>query len=496
MQAINPLNWMRWGGEFIRVWLMGLPWRDAPKAIPAIILTIVLFTVGFVAFSGEAGWRNQLLVKQYKVSMEREDYPTAEIVLKRQLEGDPENVNLLYEYALVRENQSFTEEATALMRGLVKKRHVRAATWLLVNEYIGKQWTDLDQEKKDEFGLVLSLINDEQPDNIPVTKMYAEYLIVTQRFASAVPLLESLSKIEPMRGLQAAALCRQIGDFEAAERYADQTLEVVEEMAKDDPTNSDLAMAVARNQIFLRRYSDAVRTLDLSVKRAKTPEHRQMLSQALGDAIVAWVKFIEESPSNTVTERLRVLKMLQAALRFAPNNPRVVTLIADHVLKSLDEDDEELASVRNALVNGSSVGIAHFIKGTSALMKKDMKNAQLHLELAVELMPRSGAILNNLAVALAMREDPDYERALELSGAAIELVKSPTPHFYETRGQIFFRMGELKKAIPDLERALAEPSLAKKAHEMLANCYDEVGDKELADNHRTAVERLEMIGQE
>ncbi|MEL6106507.1 MAG: tetratricopeptide repeat protein, partial [Planctomycetota bacterium] len=220
----------------------------------------------------------------------------------------------------------------------------------------------------------------------------------------------------------------------------------------------------------------------------------------LGDSSMnltqAWVKFIEESPSNTVTERLRVLKMLQAALRFAPNNPRVVTLIADHVLKSLDEDDTELVTVRNALVNGSSVGIAHFIKGTSALMKKDMKNAELHLELAVELMPRSGAILNNLAVALAMREDPDYERALELSGAAIDLVKTPTPHFYETRGQILFRMGELKEAIPDLERALAEPSLAKKAHEMLANCYDEVGDKELADNHRTAVERLEMIGQE
>ncbi|MEL6107037.1 MAG: hypothetical protein AAFU85_13420, partial [Planctomycetota bacterium] len=199
MQAINPLNWMRWGAEFIRVWLMGLPWRDAPKAIPAIILTIVLFTVGFVAFSGEAGWRNQLLAKQLKLSMDREDFETAEIVLKRQLEADPENAKILYDFALVRDNQSYTEEATALMRSLVRQRHVPSATWLLVNEYIGKQWTDLDQEKKDEFGLVLSLISEEQPDNIPVTKMYAEYLIVSQRFASAVPLLERLSKVEPMR---------------------------------------------------------------------------------------------------------------------------------------------------------------------------------------------------------------------------------------------------------------------------------------------------------
>ena len=211
-----------------------------------------------------------------------------------------------------------------------------------------------------------------------------------------------------------------------------------------------------------------------------------MLSQALGDAIVAYVSFIEKSPSDTIVEKLRVLRMLDVAIQIAPNNPRVVTMVADHVLNSLNDDNAEITSVRQALIEGSPLGISHFIHGTSSLMKGDQEQAELHLEQAAKQMPKSGAILNNLAVALAMKSEPDFERALQVSNAAIDQVRAPTPHFYETRGQILFRMGRFRDAISDLERSLVEPSLANKAHQMLADCYEKVGDLELAQGHRMA----------
>ncbi|WP_161604694.1 tetratricopeptide repeat protein [Roseiconus nitratireducens] len=495
MHYLNPLRWFRWIGQFVHEWFVAIPWNDAPKAIPAIILTIVLFTTGFIAFSGGTGWRNRLLNRQLQVSLDRDDFATAEIVVRRQLDADPDDIDLVHRFALIREAQGFSDETRVLMEKLLHRRHLPAARWLLKNEFVGKQWGSLDAEKRDQFGEVLAMIHRSAPKDTAVTKMYAEYLIVSQRYASAIPLLDELSEVEPMRGLQAAALSRQIGDKVAAERFAERALSRVTEMSKDDPTNTALAMAVARNQVFLQRHADAVKTLDRSVKVAKTPEERQVLSQALGDAIVAWVKFIEESPVDTIQGRLRVLKMLQAALRYAPNNPRVVTLVADHVLRSTDDSGDsesagerraELESVRQALVSGSSPGIAHFIKGTSALMAEDAQQASFHLGLAAEMMPRSGAILNNLAVALAMKEEPDYPRALKVANSAIEFVEQPTPHFYETRGQILFRMGRFRQAIPDLERALAEPSLSKKAHQMLADCYQQEGDEELAESHRAA----------
>jgi tetratricopeptide (TPR) repeat protein len=487
MNILNPLTWARWITEFIHEWFQGIPWRDAPKAIPAVILTIVLFTTGFIAFSGGAGWRNRLLDRQLNVSLEREDYPTAEIVIKRQLEADPNNADLVYRYAMVRDAQSSTEEAKVLMRRLLNRRYLPAAQWLLQNHLIGKKWTDFDEEQLDEAGQILELINGAKEDNLPVKKMYTEYLIFRQRIAMAIPLLLELSVYEPMLGLQAAAFARRLRDFEAAERYASKSMESVEEMLKDDPTNAFLAMNIARNQIFLKRHSDAIRTLRRGVDLAKSDDDRRMLTQALGDAIVAYVSFIEESPSKTLSERVRVLKMLDVAVQIAPNNPRVVTMVADHVLSSLNEDDAELASVRKSLVDGSPIGIAHFIKGTGSLMKGDHADAELHLELAAEQMPHSGAILNNLAVALSMREEPDYVKALQVSNAAIEQVVAATPHFYETRGQILFRMGRFREAISDLERSLSEPTLAKKAHQMLADCYQKVGDADLARAHREAL---------
>ncbi|MCA9140162.1 MAG: hypothetical protein KDB00_25495, partial [Planctomycetales bacterium] len=299
------------------------------------------------------------------------------------------------------------------------------------------------------------------------------------------------SVFDPVNGLAAAALARQIQDHDAAERYALRALARVEEMKKDDPANAVLAMRIAQNQLFLDRHTDAIRTLRSGIEIAKTPEDRRMLTQGLGDAIVAYVNYIEKSPTNTVNDRLRVLKMLEAAIQIAPNNPRVIGMVADHVLDSTDATEPEIVSVREALVSGSPSGIAHFIKGTSALMNGDHDSAELHLEIADQQMPRSGAILNNLAVALAQRDPPELERALKIADAAIESIPTPTPHFYETRGQIRFLMGRFREAISDLERSLQEPSLAVKAHQMLADCYAKVGDMELADAHRKAAQQGE-----
>ncbi|MCC9601596.1 hypothetical protein LOC67_13645 [Stieleria sp. JC731] len=493
MESLNPLVWFRWVAEFVRGWFVGIPWRDAPKAIPAMILSIVLFVTGFIAFSGGTGWRNRRLDRQWLVSMEKDDFPTAEIVIRRQLEAEPENLELLHRFAWVRNAQNETEEATRIMRKLVQRGHVPAARWLLQNEMLGKKWTDFDEEQLDEAGLILETLTEADKKDLNLKKMYADYTIFRQRYATAIEMLNELSQAEPLLGLKAAELSRRIGDTDQAELLAEKTLETVQEMQKDSPMDANLAFMVARNLLFLDRYSEAIRALNRSLAIAQAPQEKKLLTLALGDAIVAYVNFIEQSPTDTVSERLRVMKMLELAIQIAPNNPRVVTMLADHVLANLDETNEEIISVRNGLVKGSPLWISHFIKGTAALMKDDQKNAELHLGLAADLSEdrKSAAVLNNLAVALAMREEPDLERAYTVSDEAIKLAGSASPHFYETRGQILYRLERFRDAITDLERALPAPSLKLNAHRMLAKCYDEVGDSELAQQHRDEIAKLE-----
>ena len=504
LRYLNPLNWMRWTGEFVASWFVSIPSGNLPKAMPAIVLMIGLLISGVMAWSDGGGWRRGLIERQLTAAWQKDDFATAELVLRRQLQATPGNRQLQYRLALARDAQDEHEEATAMMRQLAFAGNAdaeedgeqpaiahfngdqAAARWLLKEQYLGQNWNDLSEEQRQEFGALLKLIHDQQPDDMQINQLYADYLIAGQRLADAVPLLDQLARYQPMRGLQAAAISRQLGNTEQAERFGERTLTDLSQRLEDDPTNAMLALAVARSQLFLHRYEEAVQTLQTAVRRAKTDEDRQQLSQATGDAIVAWVAFLDDSSNETPAGRVHTLRMLQAALRVAPNNPRVLTLIADHVLATAGEQDKQVETLRQSLIEGSSPGISHFIQGTAALMNDDADKATMHLKIAAKTLPNSGAILNNLAVAMTAREDANLQQALTISETAIEQTPNPTPHYYETRGQILYRMQRYVDAIPDLERALSVPQLAPKAHESLAECYAQLGEESLSEQHRLA----------
>ncbi len=483
----NPLTWGRWFREFAYGWFVSLPWWNVPRAIPAMLVMVALVVGGVVAHSGVAGWRNELIGRQFAEAWQVDDFPTAELVLRRQLSQRPEDADLLFKLAMVRENRDAHEEAAELMRKLVAiKKHQSAARWLLEKEYLNRPWTEFTEPQKHEFGQLLSFIHDESPKDMGIVQLFAEYSLARQNFPKAITLLEMLAPLQPMRGLQAAAISRQMGNDATANRLASRALEQVDQLAQEDPTNNMLRLAIAQNQMFLRRHAEAVRTLEKGIQLAKTPQDAEQLQQALGDAFVAWIAFIEETPSNTTDERLRILKMLQSALQYAPNNPRVLMLVADQVLKSVSDEDEAIVATRDALIAGTSPGISHFIQGTAAMIKEDTETAEMHLRMAAKFLPKSGVILNNLAVAMASREGSNLDLALKVSESAISQTPDATPHFYETRGQILVKLERYLDAVPDLERALSVVELASSAHESLAVCYDKLGQDELSRQHRQA----------
>jgi Flp pilus assembly protein TadD len=489
LKYFNPLAWGRWIGQLVYGWALSISWRDAPKAIPALLLVFVLSITSVIALSDSSDWRSRLISNQLSAAWERDDFDTAELIIRRKLARKPDDTKAIYQLAVTLDAQKDHDRALELMRRLVTfNGDVDAARWVVQKEYYGKKWAKLDAEQRVEFGKLLARIYREEKDDLAISNLYADYLMAAERFADAVPVLDDLSRGQPMRGLQAAAISRSLSNEADAEIFAERCLEKVSKMSEEDPANSTLALSVAQNQLFLQRYSEAIDTLNRAVPRAKTDAERQQLHQALGDGVVAWVGYIESTPIESLRERLRVLQLLQMAVMVAPNNPRVMAMVADHVLATADETNEEVSAVREALIAGSSPAIAHFIQGTAALVKDDVESATMHLKFAAELMPNSGAIMNNLAVALTSRGDENLEQAFKFANAAVENTRDAAPHFYETRGQILFRLKRYLEAVPDLERALAHPDLASKAHESLAACYAELGEEELSELHREAAE--------
>ncbi len=376
------------------------------------------------------------------------------------------------------------EKALELARELFDEhRNALAARYLLQQLYLGKQWKVLTEPERNEFGALLKSLRTAEPDSLAIKVLFTDYLIASNNLNDALPLLLELAEVQPMRGLQAAAIERKRGNVKEAKALSKACLETVRAMSEDAPENAVLALAVAQNQLFLGRFEPAVETLNNAAERVQGNEDQARINQAMGDAIVAWINHIETRLRNDDNDRKTILRMLERAMKFAPNNPRVLTVLADQVL-STSNDDPETKELREKLLSAATPGISHFIRGTEALMRDDVQGAEKHLKVAADLMPRSGAILNNLAVAMTTRPDADFESALKIANTAIEQTPNATPHFFETRGQILYQLKRYQEAIKDLAKATTVPSIAAGAHKSLAGCYEGLGEKEKASLHR------------
>ena len=489
MRYLNPIIWARWFGNFLSLWFLSIPWQRFSHALPALVLLIAIISGSVIAISEGSGWRNSMLDSQIISSWESDDFDTTELLIRRKLAASPEDNRAIYQLARTFDAQKQHDQAQDLMRQLVRvKEHEDAARWLLQKSYFGRPWEELDDREKDEFGNLLRLIHKHKPNDLRNNLMYADYLVLTKRYAQSIPILERLARDQPMRGLQAAAIARSLGKDSQANLLAKQTLTAVRKKLDDDPTNTGLAVSVARNQLFLDQYQEAVDTLSKAYPAAKTTEDQQLIAQSLGETFVAWIRFIEQAPVISTKQRIRILQLLEAALKVAPNNPRVLEMVADEVLATAKNENEEIVILRQSLIGGTSPGIAHFIQGTTALLDNNSEEAIKHLKIAAQLMPHSSAILNNLAFAMA-DDESTLEEALKFSESAIEQSANPPPHFFETRGQILRRMGRHLEAISDLELALKHPSLAENAHRALAECYEKIGDERLSAEHRAAADR-------
>ena len=88
---------------------------------------------------------------------------------------------------------------------------------------------------------------------------------------------------------------------------------------------------------------------------------------------------------------------------------------------------------------------------------------------------------------LAEGDEPDLPQALEAVNRSLEMAPQEY-RFRETRGQILLRLEQWDAAIADLEFALNGMPDLPAIHKSLAAAYAALGNQELAQLHREAVQ--------
>jgi thioredoxin-like negative regulator of GroEL len=287
--------------------------------------------------------------EQLITALSTKDFETAEVLLARQVRERPDDGDLRFRLAMIQSEQGKTEEALDQMQLLVTtQRHKEAARWIVRNKYDKRKWSELAEAERDEFGSLTKLMFEKYPNDTSVKNLYADFLIASGDLPNALPVLRELSDIIPLRGLQAAAVARKLKLFEEADEIAERSLDAMTAISEEDPRNLSVSLAVAQNQLFLKRFTEAINTLDKAMKLTKSPQELKLARQAFGDAIVAFVAHIEDNSNGTVAERVRVLKILRVALKSAPKNPRVLTAISNKLRATPDAGNEQITALREA----------------------------------------------------------------------------------------------------------------------------------------------------
>lgn len=525
--------------DFIRYWFASFPWRRLACGIPFFLVFLLLSVGYYLLEAGDTGLRNRLLRRQLHNALAKDDWETARVVLHRQLRIAPGNREAQFQLARALYATDERDQAVQLMHQLtfgapdagsdegpeegsekgpdaapeseadpeqsaekepapstfsqdLTRFHgadLRAGQWMVEKVFLPQPWEQLTVDEKQEFLSLLKWLYHSLPDQLSVKQLYADHLLKAERYREALPVLVALIPEAPGIGLRAAIVARSLDQKDRAREYAQHSLEQFRILASQDPSNASVAIALASCQVFLERHPEAIWTLQSAMERC--PPQRPMLSDTLAGALVAWATTLQSKPEQTPQEQLQILKNLQLALQYAPNDERVIQLVANQILTASGVDDPQVTSLRESLIHGTSPGISHFIRGTAAVLAGNDEDGEFHLAIAAKTLPDSDVILNNLAYVMARQDDADLEQALQISETAISQASPPTPYHLETRGQILFKLGRYADAVPDLEAGLAVPALATAAHRSLAECYQHLGAEDLSKQHRIAAEEAE-----
>jgi predicted Zn-dependent protease len=230
-------------------------------------------------------------------------------------------------------------------------------------------------------------------------------------------------------------------------------------------------------------------------------------------AIEAYSKALEISPLRT-NVRLRIgeiflqrnkpgeaLGYLQGVHEQRPDDPDVVVALArcERQLGNLEEAEKLLDDL---LATHPHHSLALSERGMVFLAANKPIQAEELLRRAMQYGPRDRVVLFNLYQCLEKidkkeeaakikaqldQNEEDLKRMTQVMQTVLKRPHDPNPRC--EAGQIFLRNGFKEDGLHWLGTALQEDPLHQLTHQILADYYDQAGDKELAEKHRAFAEK-------
>ncbi len=418
-------------------------------------------------------------LQQLQQAAECEDWPLAELYCRKLSVIEPNEKAHRYQLALTLEAQGKDAHAFHLMESIAPRdrRDHDQAHWWMARHLAAATDADTRASLAAQNWHVTQFVRS-NPDHIDARIFLARSEASLGNYALAIEHLQRVVWQKPELHLVLARLSGRAGDAAGVFTNASRAVANYEARLRVRADDVDAMLHLADALALLERPEDAARVLEGGLHLTKDPQVRAGLVRLCLHS----TDLLASHPDPTQTLKQR-LELVERALVLEPGHAEALKRLAKIVVETDGQDAIADELLKSSLAEGTAPAVVHMILGAHALQQEDTETAAVHFDAAHQLQPDFPACMNNLAWSLANTQPPQLLRASQLADNAVKLAPG-RPEYHETRGQILLMQGRHREALPDLERGLQSAGDTSVTHAGLAEVYEVLGQRELAEKHR------------
>ncbi len=480
---LNPLWWISCMGLFSLRWLLSRPFVQLAVAAPAVIALLGFLTAinagGKIAAGTESNTYKRMLLR----AQAEKDLPRSRLAIDALIRLNPNQIELVYDRAILEEQAGAHQTAFEIMSGLaISEKSEEAALWLAFKVGDMNQLASWTNDEKRTYYRWLLVAHRNAPEDPYPRRLMGDILRLSGEKQRAYDILLPIADLNADVSYLVCFLQRDLGLKELADVRAEKLLIGFTRDIEGAPEDIATRVKKALLLVQLQREPEAHKLLEDGLVYAQAPEQVAALRTAITEVILSESnrQAMQDRSSNGI---LKHFQQLKKAMEMDPTNPALVEAVIKACTDASLPESREMLVLREALVQGVDSDTAHFILGTLEINRGNIEAGKQHLELAAKNNPNLPGLLNNLAHALSHEENPDLERALRYSNAAL-MILPDHPYLRETRGQIYLKLNRYTESIADLEVALEATELRPLVREGLARAYESSGNIEIAQRQR------------
>ncbi len=407
-----------------------------------------------------------------------------ELLLRRILEGEPDNQLAHYRLGLVCCLQAQSEKAMFHFRELASGRFgaIPAANdWMAKNLIIRRAQGE-------------SIELDEVIKNIEKARAWpgvdhrllvglSSLLAGQGKSQEAVEVLKQAVALKPELIVELARLYQSIGHADFSETAKNAEAFFLKRI--DVPTEQEMdRMAVAEARVLLGQLEQAEAVLLEGLERGTGGDRmRRQLSEVQFRLYLVTIKKLDNGEFSAD------LSLLEKAAATDSTNPNVSAGIARLIPLKIKPTAKLLDTLKQQIKSGTTSVAAHLSLGEGYFGIGKVEEAKEHWELALLGDPNSVVGLNNLALSLAQTQPPNLERALELASRA-HTIAPQNPSVLDTYGEILLLADRPKEAINKLELAIRYDNARIGTRKKLVNAYQAAGLDDMAKAQSVVIEQI------